>query len=85
VIHLDPWWNPAVEEQANSRAHRMGQKQAVTAYRLIARGTIEEAILGLHARKKELALSVLEGKGSTTALGTDEFLALVRSQQQHST
>jgi superfamily II DNA or RNA helicase len=84
VIHLDPWWNPAVEEQANSRAHRMGQKQAVTAYRLIARGTIEEAILGLHARKKELALSVLEGKGSTTALGTDEFLALVRSQQQAS-
>ena len=49
VIHLDPWWNPAVEDQATARAHRMGQHRPVTAVRLVARGTIEEAVLGLHA------------------------------------
>jgi superfamily II DNA or RNA helicase len=81
VIHLDPWWNPAVEEQANSRAHRMGQKQAVTAYRLIARGTIEESILSLHAYKRDLALSVLEGKGSGVSLSTADFIKLVQQQE----
>lgn len=81
VIHLDPWWNPAVEEQANSRAHRMGQRQSVTAYRLIARGTIEESILSLHAHKRELALSVLDGKSSATPMRTEDFVNLVRHQQ----
>ena len=78
VIHLDPWWNPAVEEQANSRARRMGQEQPVTTYRLIARGTIEEAILKMHDEKRELALAVLEGKGTTKALGPGELLDLLR-------
>jgi len=54
VIHFDPWWNPAVEEQATSRAHRMGQSRSVSAYKLIAAGTVEEKIQALQARKKEL-------------------------------
>jgi len=54
VIHFDPWWNPAVEEQATSRAHRMGQSRSVQAYKLIAAGTVEEKIQALQARKREL-------------------------------
>jgi len=54
VIHFDPWWNPAVEEQATSRAHRMGQSRSVQAYKLIAAGTVEEKIQALQVRKREL-------------------------------
>jgi superfamily II DNA or RNA helicase len=78
VIHLDPWWNPAAEEQATSRAHRMGQTDPVTVYRLVARGTIEEAVLALHATKRELASAVLEGKAGTTAISSTELLELLR-------
>ena len=78
VIHLDPWWNPAVEEQATSRAHRMGQTEPVTVMRLVSRGTIEEGILELHARKRGLAEAVLEGKSTAKVLTADELLALVR-------
>src|SRR5205823_2370402 len=67
VIHLDPWWNPASEDQATSRAHRMGQTDPVTVYRLVARGTIEEAVLAMHASKRELASAVLEGQGDVTS------------------
>jgi superfamily II DNA or RNA helicase len=59
VIHFDPWWNPAVEEQATDRAHRIGQTKVVTAYRLVAAGTIEEKILALKAKKRQLVASVL--------------------------
>ncbi|AKT40173.1 uncharacterized protein CMC5_043260 [Chondromyces crocatus] len=59
VIHFDPWWNPAVEQQATDRAHRIGQTKVVTAYRLVAAGTIEEKILQLKAKKRELVASVL--------------------------
>ena len=52
VIHFDPWWNPAVEQQATDRAHRIGQQKVVTVYRLVATGTIEEKILELKARKR---------------------------------
>jgi SNF2 family DNA or RNA helicase len=52
VIHMDPWWNPAVEDQASDRAHRMGQLRPVTIYRLVARNTIEEGIVELHAHKR---------------------------------
>jgi superfamily II DNA or RNA helicase len=78
VIHLDPWWNPAVEEQATARAHRMGQKNPVTVYRMVARGTIEEAVLAMHAEKRELASSVLEGKGNPKQITSDELLELLR-------
>lgn len=80
VIHLDPWWNPAAEEQATSRAHRMGQTNPVTVYRLVARGTIEEAVLALHDDKRDLASAVLEGKSDAQAgpLSSKELLELLR-------
>ena len=59
VIHFDPWWNPAVEDQATDRAHRIGQTRVVTNYKLIAEGTIEEKILELAAKKRELVGAVL--------------------------
>ena len=64
VIHYDPWWNPAVEEQATGRAHRMGQRNPVLVYKLLARGTVEEKMLGLIERKRDLARQVLEGGGA---------------------
>ena len=60
VIHFDPWWNAAVEAQATDRAHRIGQTRVVTAYKLIARDTVEEKILKLQKRKRELASAMLE-------------------------
>jgi superfamily II DNA or RNA helicase len=62
VIHFDPWWNPAVEAQATDRAHRIGQTKVVTSYKLITRGTVEEKILNLQARKRELLNEVLSGE-----------------------
>src|SRR3989344_2917341 len=59
VIHLDPWWNPAVEEQATARAHRIGQDQPVFVYKLVVGGSIEERMLGLRARKAARARGVL--------------------------
>jgi superfamily II DNA or RNA helicase len=78
VIHLDPWWNPAVEDQASDRSHRIGQEKPVTIYRLITEGTIEEKILQLHAEKRELADSLLEGADSGARLTAEEMLALLR-------
>ncbi|HEY1956528.1 MAG TPA: SNF2-related protein [Polyangiaceae bacterium] len=69
VIHFDPWWNPAVEDQATDRAHRIGQTKVVTTYRLIAKGTIEEKILELGGKKRELVGAVLsEDMGGTKKL-----------------
>ena len=79
VIHLDPWWNPAVEDQATDRAHRIGQDKPVTVYRLIARGTIEEKILAMHADKRALVSSVLEGTDVAARLTTRDLLALIAS------
>ena len=78
VVHLDPWWNPAVEDQASDRAHRIGQQRPVTVYRLVTRDTIEEKIVGLHARKRELADGVLAGSGETAQLSAQELLELIR-------
>ncbi|MBQ7190669.1 MAG: DEAD/DEAH box helicase [Kiritimatiellae bacterium] len=75
VILLDPWWNPAVENQAADRAHRIGQKNPVTVYRLIASDTVEERVLDLHREKKEIAEDVLGGTAST-ALTPDELMKL---------
>jgi SNF2 family DNA or RNA helicase len=59
VIHFDPWWNPAVEDQATDRAHRIGQKRTVSVYRLIAKDSVEEKILQLSDKKRELVTNVL--------------------------
>jgi superfamily II DNA or RNA helicase len=64
VIHFDPWWNPAVEDQATDRAHRIGQTKNVNVYRLIAEGTVEEKILQLSAKKRALVSNVLSTEGS---------------------
>ncbi len=66
VIHFDPWWNPAVEDQATDRAHRIGQTRVVTSYKLITRGTVEEKILNLQNRKRELIHATLEGEEQFT-------------------
>lgn len=77
VLHLDPWWNPAVEQQASDRAHRLGQTRPVTVYRLIAQNTIEEKILQLHEHKQALADKVLSGSGDAGQLSKDQLLALL--------
>ncbi len=79
VIHLDPWWNPAVEDQASDRAHRIGQQRPVTIYRMILAGTIEEKILALHATKRDLAESLLEGAELSGKLTTEELLRMIKS------
>jgi superfamily II DNA or RNA helicase len=74
VIHFDPWWNPAVEDQASDRAHRIGQKKVVTVYRLVAAGTIEEKILELKEKKKELVSAVLtEDSGGAKKLSRSDL------------
>ena len=78
VVHLDPWWNPAAEDQATDRAHRFGQTRPVTVYRILTRNTIEEKVLRLHGYKRELARDVLSGGGRREApLGIEELRALV--------
>jgi len=62
VIHYDPWWNPAVEDQATDRAHRIGQTRTVFSYKLITKGTVEEKILALQQRKRELVQGILGGE-----------------------
>ena len=64
VFLLDPWWNPAVEDQASARSHRIGQARNVFAYRLVCRDTIEERVLELQAKKRELASAILDGDGT---------------------
>jgi SNF2 family DNA or RNA helicase len=85
VIHMDPWWNPAVEDQATDRAHRMGQLNPVMVYRIIARRTIEEVILSLHADKRELVQNIMSGTNTAAKLSTAELMDLIRSEPSAST
>ncbi len=79
VIHFDPWWNVAVQNQATDRAHRIGQRNTVNVYRLIARGTVEEKIVDLQARKLELADRILGGEGvGAGSLTREELMELLR-------
>ncbi len=80
VIHMDPWWNPAVEDQASDRAHRIGQTRPVTVYRLVAGETIEEKIVQLHHAKRDLADSLLEGTDTAHTLTADELIDLLRNR-----
>ncbi len=79
VLHMDPWWNPAVEDQASDRAHRIGQTRPVTVYRLVTQGTIEERVLQLHAQKRALAQRVLEGAEQAARITADEWLSLLET------
>lgn len=81
VFHLDPWWNPAIEDQASDRAYRIGQDRPVTIYRLIAAGTVEEKILKLHSTKKSLADALLEGTEMSSRLGREEIMELLALAQ----
>jgi len=78
VIHYDPWWNQAVQNQATDRAHRIGQTKAVSVYKLIAKGTIEEKIVKMQEDKRDLADAVLSGEnGSITQMSKEELLELL--------
>jgi superfamily II DNA or RNA helicase len=79
VIHLDPWWNPAAEDQASDRAHRIGQTQTVQVVRLVAVNTVEEEVLRLHAEKRELAERVLDGTEATDRLKAADLIALLEA------
>lgn len=79
VIHLDPWWNPAVEDQASDRAYRIGQTRPVTIYRLITANTIEDKIVALHGRKRELADGLLSGSDLAAKVSAEELLQLIVS------
>lgn len=80
VIHMDPWWNPAVEDQASDRVYRIGQKQKVTVYRLIIKNSIEEKILNLHSSKRDLADGLLNGTGKKSTLSLDQLKDLLKGE-----
>ena len=77
VFHLDPWWNPATEQQAVGRAHRIGQDKPVFVWKLVSAGTVEERVLALQERKRALAGAVLEGQDGAATLDDGELLALI--------
>lgn len=81
---MDPWWNPAVEDQASDRAHRIGQVRPVTIYRLVCADTIEEKILALHRDKKDLADSLLQGTDLPAKLDSEELLKLLQENREFS-
>ncbi|MCL1856954.1 MAG: DEAD/DEAH box helicase [Kiritimatiellaeota bacterium] len=78
VVHFDPWWNPAVEDQATDRAHRIGQTRPVTVYRLITQNTIEEKIVRLHHEKRDIADKLLEGTDQAAKLSAEELIEILR-------
>ena len=78
VIHYDPWWNQAVQNQATDRAHRIGQSKVVSVYKLIAKGTIEEKIVKMQENKKDLADTILSGEnGNITQMSKEELMELL--------
>jgi SNF2 family DNA or RNA helicase len=77
VIHFDPWWNPAVEDQATARAHRLGQRRAVQAYKLIAAGTVEEKIQALQQRKRVLFDASVGDEDFVAGLSGEEMAELL--------
>jgi SNF2 family DNA or RNA helicase len=78
VIHMDPWWNPAIEDQASDRAHRIGQTRPVTIYRLVCKNSIEEKIVRLHQEKRDLAGSLLEGSDISAKMSSDDLIDLIK-------
>jgi len=82
VIHADPWWNPAVEDQASDRAHRIGQTRPVTVIRVVATRTIEEVVLELHERKREITDALLAGADQAGRLDTEALIGLIRESSE---
>jgi SNF2 family DNA or RNA helicase len=80
IIHMDPWWNPAVEDQAADRAHRIGQQRPVTIYRLVVKDTIEEKIVDLQHGKRDLAESLLAGTGVSGKVSAEALLQLLQER-----
>jgi superfamily II DNA or RNA helicase len=78
VVITDPWWNPAAEDQAMGRAHRIGQRRPVTVYRLVTKGTVEERIVELHHDKRALADSILADGDAAALPSTEDLVALMR-------
>lgn len=79
VVHFDPWWNPAAEAQASDRAHRIGQTRPVTIYRLLTRGTVEEKVVRMQQRKRQLAAVIdEEGAGEAAGWSEAELLEVIR-------
>ena len=81
VFMLDVWWNPAIEEQAIDRVHRIGQQQEVKVFKLTVRDTVEDRIIALQDKKREMAKSALGEGGKMSRLGMDELLALFHSRE----
>jgi SNF2 family DNA or RNA helicase len=77
VFLLDPWWNPAAEDQAADRAHRIGQERPVMVHRLVTKDTVEERVLALQQKKREIAAAALEGSALGAQLTKDDLLALL--------
>ncbi len=77
VIHMDPWWNPAIEDQASDRAHRIGQQRPVTIYRLIAEDTIEEKIVKMHHDKRDLADQLLADTDQSAKISSEDLFGLI--------
>ena len=82
VIHYDPWWNPAVEDQASDRAHRIGQTKSVFVYKLVAADTVEERIIQLQERKAELAGIALDAEVDAAGLDAEDLEFLLASETQ---
>ncbi|WP_291530161.1 DEAD/DEAH box helicase [Bacteroides sp. UBA939] len=80
IIHLDPWWNPAIEQQATDRAYRIGQEQKVTAYHLVSTHTIEEKIMRLHDTKRNLADALLEGTDMSHKLTAKDLMEMLEAE-----
>ncbi len=80
MVITDPWWNPAAEDQATGRAHRIGQSRPVTVYRLVTRDTVEERIVELHHEKRALADSILAEGESSDLPSADDLIALIRGK-----
>ena len=80
VVIADPWWNPAAEDQASGRAHRIGQQRPVTVYRLVTAGSIEERIVELHQHKRDLADGILAGQDQARPMGAQDLRELLRGE-----
>ena len=77
VIHFDPWWNPAVEAQATDRAHRIGQRRVVTSIKLIARDTVEERVVRMQEKKRELLEGTVDAEAALEQLSPEDLDELV--------